>query len=128
MAFQDVPMKAGQAGRSISGLGLTKTAAMTLEVAAGSTSLHRSGVTYTLGSSQSHAFSADSTNPTQVFMGLIDNGSVTDIWVDAYVDDGKTVQGEPPAGYELVLETAWFTIAPAETDLANAAISRRVWV
>jgi hypothetical protein len=127
MAFQDLPMKAGPSGRSVTGLALSKTAVMTLELAAGTVSVHKSGQAYTLASAQSHAFSSDPSQPTQVFMGLIDNGSITDLWVDAFVDDGKTVQAKPPSGYELVLEVAWFTIAAGETDLDNGTIHRRVW-
>jgi hypothetical protein len=101
---------------------------MTLELAAGSVNRHGTGTTFTLGAAQSHVFTSDPSLPTKVFMGLIDNGATTDLWVDAYVDDGLTVKGDPPSGYELVLEVAWFTIAAAETDLANPSIKRRTWV
>jgi hypothetical protein len=128
MAFNDVPMKAGQSGKTVSGLGLSKTGAMTLELAAGNVNLHRSGGVVTLGAAQSHAFTADPTNPTQVFMALITDGVDVDLWVDAFVDDGRTVQAKPPAGYVVAMEVAWFTIQAAETNLDNATINRRTWV
>ena len=128
MAFQDIPLKAGKSGLTVSGLSLVKTAAMTLEVAAGSVKLHKSGVTYTLGSAQSHAFASDPSLPTKIFMGLVDNGGTTDLWVDAYVDDGAKAEADPPSGYTLIVALAWFTIPAAEIDLANATIRRRTWV
>lgn len=120
-------MKAGSRGLTVTDLGLSKTSAMTLELAAGSVKLHKNGVTYTLATPQSHAFSSDLALPTRVFMALVDNGANTDLWVDAYVDDGNTVQSKPPTGYRHVLDVAWFTIDAAETDLDNATIKRRTW-
>jgi len=128
MAFSDHELFAGLAGKTVSGLTLSKTAAMTLELATGSVILHRTGVTHTLAAAQSHVFTSDPTKPTRVFMGLVDNGTTKDLWVDSYVDDGSKIQANPPTGYSLILPVAWFTIAAGETDLANAAINRRVWI
>lgn len=128
MAFMDLDLIAGLVGKSVSGLGMSKTAAMTLEVATGSVTTFQDAVTYTLASAQNHVFSADATNPTQVFMGLIDNGSITDLWVDTYVDDGLNQQGALPAGYKLILAFAWFSIPANETNLDNTTICRRTWV
>lgn len=129
MAWNDLPLNAGAVGKTVSGLGLTQTAAMTLEVAAGSVVTHADGVTHTFTPLQNHTFSADATNPTQVFMGIISNGIGTvDLWVDVYVDDGFTKRADIPAGFSLVAEVAWFTIAANETDLINGTLNRRTWV
>lgn len=126
MAFVNYPLDFGAAGRSVSGLDLTKTAALTLEVAAGSVTEHGTGTTHTLASAESHVFAADSTNPTQVLMAIIsDDGSNVDLWVDAFVDDGTKSHADPPAGFRVVHDVAWFTLAAGETDLDNATINRR---
>jgi hypothetical protein len=128
MAFVDLPLKSGPSGLSVSGLGLSKTGPLTLELGTGSVSKHRDGLAHVLAAAQSHTFTPDPTNATRVFMALVNNGGSVDLWVDAYVDDGETVRGDPPSGYEVVLELTWFTIAAGETDLANATINRRTWV
>lgn len=128
MSFVDFPLNAGEAGLTVSGLALSQTAAMTLQVASGSATTHQDGVTHTLAAAESQTFAADATNPTEVFMALIDNGVNVDLWVDAYVDDGLTQQADVPAGYELILAFAWFSIPANETDLANVTINRRTWV
>jgi hypothetical protein len=125
--FADLPITAGLAGLTVNNLVLSQTAPMTLELGAGTVNRHRSGSSYTLDSAQSHVFSSDPSLPTRVFMGLIDNGATTDLWVDEFVDDGRTVQAKLPTGYELVIDIAWFTIAAGETDLGNGTIHRRVW-
>ncbi len=127
MAFTDRNLNAGQAGVTVSGLGLTKTAALTLEVASGSATHHDTGTTYTLGSAQNKVFTADSTDVKQVFLAIIDNGSTTDLWVDSYVEDGLTGRADPPSGYTRVLTIGWFEIAANETDLDNSTIYRRVY-
>jgi hypothetical protein len=128
MAFVDHQINAGLCGKTVSGLGLTKTAAMTLEVASGSVTDHQTGTTYTLASAQNHVFTSDSTDPKNAFMAVIDNGSTTDLWVDEYVDDGTLMRDDPPSGYSVVLEIGWFSFAANETDLDNASINRRVYV
>ena len=127
MSFSDKPLLQGLVGKTVSGLALSQTALMTLEVASGSVALQQDGVTYTLASAQSHVFTSDATFQTQCFIGLIDNGATTDIWVDEYVDDGFNTRGAIPAGYELISAVGWFAIPVNETDLANATINRRVW-
>ena len=128
MAFVDKQLNAGTDGKTVTALGLTKTAPMTLEVAAGSVKLHATGVTYTLAAAESHVFTADSTNPTRVLMALIDNGTTTDLWVDAYVVDGLNEKGKIPAGYSYIADIGWFDIAANETDLLNGDVNRRVWI
>lgn len=128
MAFTDLPLSEGLVGKIVSGLALSQTAAMTLQVAAGSIALQQNGVTYTLGSAQSQVFVADATYPKQCLMAIIDNGVTTDLWVDDYVDDGLNVRGSIPAGYIFIQALAWFSIAANETDLANATINRRTFV
>ena len=127
--FADYPIIASLAGLSVSGLGLSKTAAMTLQVATGSVTPQTTGIASTLGSAQSKVFVADSTYPKQISMGLIDNGTTVDLWVDEYVDpgDGSMVQGDPPTGYRAVLALAWFTLPAGTTDLTDVVINRRVY-
>ena len=128
MTFADKDMIVGQIGKTISGLTLSKTAAMTLEVASGSVTIHQDGYVYTLDTAESHAFTADTKDSTHVIMGIITNDAGTDLWIDKYVDDGKTMRGVPPTGYELILDIAWFTIDANETDLDNVTIYRRNWI
>ena len=127
--FADYPIRMGLAGLVVTGLTLSKTAAMTLELAAGDVTPQETGFASTLGAAQNHVFAADATYPKQVSVGLIDNGTTVDLWVDEYVDkgDGATIHGNPPAGYRAVLSIAWFTLEAGETDLANAVINRRVY-
>lgn len=127
MAFTDMNLIAGLVGKAVTGLGLTKTAALTLEVATGSVTHHRTGTTYTLASAQSKVFTPDTTYAKQVFMAIIDNGSTTDLWVDGYLDDGLSTKGDPPSGYSEVLTIGWFLLAANETDLDNSTIYRRVY-
>ena len=128
MGFLNHSTHAAPTGKVISDLALTKTAAMTLEVAAGSITRQAPGVTSTLSAAQSYAFTADSSLPVQVFMGIITNEVSTDLWVDEYVDNGATVRADPPVGWTLIADIAWFTIPAAETDLDNTTIHRRVWL
>ena len=128
MAFTDIELNSGLAGFSISGLTLSKTALLTLEVASGSVTVHQTGSTYTLATAQDHSFTADATNSKKVFMGLIDNGTTTDLWVDSYIDDGNTQRAAPPSGYNLIREIAWFDLAANETDLDNSTIYRRAYI
>lgn len=127
MAFTDRNLDAGRAGLTVSGLGLTKTAALTLEVASGSVTHHSTGTMYTLTSAQNKVFTADSTDIKQVFMAIIDNGTTTDLWVDSYVDDGLTGRADPPSGYIRVLTIGWLEIAVDETVIDNGTIFRRVY-
>jgi len=128
MAFVDISLLGGPIGKTVVGLELSLTAAMTLEVATGTVTLHHTGGVYTLASAQSHALVADATFDTVCWVAIIDNGSSTDIWVDAYVDDGDTGRADVPGGYVEVHGLAWFTIPPGETDLANVTINRRILV
>ena len=128
MAFVDAPLIAGLLGKSVSGLALTQTAVMTLEVAAGEVETFQDGVTHTLGSAVSEVFTADSTFPTNVRMALIDNGANVDVWIDTYVDDGFNVGAPVPTGYVVVADIAWFQIAANEVDLLNGTVSRRTWI
>ena len=128
MAFVDKKLLSGQVGKTVSGLGLSKTAAMTLEVATGSITLHLTGVVSTLSSVQSNVFTSDSTYKKVVFIALIDNGSTVDVWFDEYVDDGLNKRGDVPSGYKIISDIAWFTIAVNETDLNNTSIYRREWL
>jgi hypothetical protein len=129
MSFADHPIMAGQAGLTVNGLTLSKTAALTLEVASGDVTPQQTGITSTLATAQSHVFVPDATNPKQVYMAIIDNGTTVDLWVDSYVDDGSgsTVKGDPPAGYRAMLPLAWFTLPANETDLDNVVMNRRVY-
>ena len=128
MAFNDLPLDQGLVGVNVSNLGLTKTAAMTLQVASGNVVTTEDGVTHTLTAAQSNVYSSDPTNPVQCFIGLIDDGVNVDIWFDAYVDDGLTERADKPAGYTRIITIGWMTIAPGETDLDNTTINRRTWV
>jgi hypothetical protein len=125
MPFIDVPIEAGRIGKTVSGLAVSQRSAMELEVASGQVELHESGETCQLGQSQVHQFSAHATLWTRVFIGLISNGPNTDVWVDAYADDGTTTQAEVPTGYRLVHELAWFGVAPAATDILSGDVFRR---
>ncbi len=127
MAFQDVPLIAGLVGKSVSGLGVSQTAPMTLEVATGSVVTLEDGVTHTLSTAESQVFTADATDPKIVRMGLIDNGVNVDVWIDEYIDDGFNNGAPIPAGYEYIADIAWFQIAANETDLLNGTVSRRTW-
>lgn len=130
MAFVDQELNAGLSGKTVTGLALSQTAAMTLEVATGTVSLHQDGSSHTLSAAQSHVFTADSTNPTQVFIALIsDDGVNVDVWIDAYVDAGLTQHADVPTGFRVVADIAWFTIAANETDIVvNGTVNRRTWV
>ena len=128
MAFADKQLIAGVVGKTVSGLALTKTAAMTLEVATGTVTTHNDGVAHTLAAAVSHVFTADGADVTRVFMALIDNGVSVDVWIDAYVDDGLNRRADIPAGFTVIAGIAWFSIAASETDLDNSTINRRTWV
>jgi hypothetical protein len=125
--FADHPIIAGQAGLTVNGLTLSKTAALTLELATGDATPQQTGITSTLATAQDHVFVPDATYSKKIWMGLIDNGTTVDLWVDSYVDDGTKIQAEPPAGYRVVLALAWFTLPANETDLDNVVINRRVY-
>ncbi len=128
MPFVDSELIAGLVGKTVSGLALSQGAPMQLDVAAGSVIEHQTGVTHTLAAVESHTFVADGVKDTRCFVGLItDDGANVDVWVDSYVDDGKTGRAPLPAGFRLVADLAWFTIPANETDLANVTINRRVW-
>lgn len=127
MSFADKQLIAAKLSKSVTGLDLTQTAAMTLEVAIGSVTTYDDGVTHTLAVAEAHVFTADSTYLTRVLMALIDNGATVDVWIDTYVDDGLNERGGIPAGYNIIADIAWFEIAANETDLVNATINRRVW-
>jgi len=128
MAFQDMPLDPKLLGKIISGLAVSKTAAMTLQVATGSVENYRADTTYTLGSAQSHVFTSDSTYAKRAQLSLINNGSITDIWADEYLLDGLEGPAPPPTGYTVIQALAWFEIAAGETDLDNSTIYRRTWV
>ena len=125
--FADYPIIAGLAGLTVNGLTVSQTAVMTLELATGDATPQATGITSVLAAPASHAFASDPTKKTQCYMALVDNGTTVDLWVDEYVDDGKTTLADPPAGYRNVLALAWFEIAAGETDLANSVINRRVY-
>jgi hypothetical protein len=127
MAFVDYALDYGITGKDVSGLGLTKTAAMTLEVATGSVTEQKTGTTHTLTAAQSHVFTADGSNITMVKILLItDDGSNVDVWIDTYVDDGTKIHDGCPSGFRVIHDIAWFKIAANETDLANSTINRRI--
>ena len=128
MAFVDKNLKAGLIGKTVSGFDISQTAAMTLQVASGSVTLHSTGVIYTLAAAESHVFTSDPSNVKRCFMGIINNGATTDLWVDEYINDGNTTQADPPAGYSLIHALAWFDIAAGETDLVNSTINRRIMI
>ncbi len=90
--------------------------------------IHQTGVTHTLASAESHTFTADTTNPTRVFMAIISDDVTVDLWIDAYVDDGFMDRADVPAGFSIVADVAWFAIAANETDLLNGTVNRRTWV
>lgn len=129
MAFNDFPLDSHPLNKEITGLGVTQTAAMTLQVAAGSVTEFSTGAAHALGAAETHVFTADATYPTQVSIGLItDDGANVDVWVDSYVDDGFATHGAVPAGFRLLAGLAWFSIAANETDLINGDLNRRVWI
>ncbi len=128
MAFADKPIHPHVQGKTITGLAVSKTAAMTLEVASGTIQVHQDGVTHTLDAAASHVFAADGVNITRCFMGIVTNDVTVELWVDSYVDDGITTKGDPPAGFRLLQAVAWFDIAVSETDLVNSTINRRTFV
>lgn len=125
MSFNDVLASGGTIGKTVTGLGVTATASLTLQVADGTVLEQQTGITFTF-TNQSHTFVSDPTYPTQVFMGVIDNGTSTDLWVDAFVQNGKLNQSDVPSGYRLIQELVWFTMAVGETDLNNTTIYRRI--
>jgi hypothetical protein len=128
MAFVDQELNMGLVGKSASGLAVSQTAAMTLEVATGAITTFQDGVTHTLGAAESQLFVADATLPKQVFVGLIDDGVDVDVWIDEYLDDGFNARGPVPTGFALIQALAWFAIAANETDLINGDLYRRTFV
>lgn len=128
MPFVDSELNAGLAGKTVSGLALSQGAAMQLDVASGYVAIHKTGVTHSLATGQSHVFVADPTSPTRVFMAIISDGVTVDLWVDAYVEDGFKKRAAVPAGFVIVAEVAWFVIAANETDILNGGVNRRVWL
>jgi hypothetical protein len=127
MAFQDAPIHPEPMRKINSGLGVSKTGAMTLQVETGSVKDYQIGVTYMLASAQSHTFTSDATYAKRCFLGLINNGVTTDIWADEYLLDGLEQPADPPTGYTLIQALAWFDMDAGETDLDNATIYRRTW-
>lgn len=128
MVFSDKLLIAGLVGKTVTGLGLSQTAPMTLEVAAGTVTTHKDGVAHTLAAATPHIFTADATLSKRIFMGIIDDGVTVDLWIDEYIDDGAEVRADVPAGFTLVADVAWFSIAASETDLVNSTINRRTWI
>lgn len=128
MSFVDQELNMGLVGKSATGLGVSQTAPMTLEVEAGEVTTFQDGVTHALSPAESQVFTADATFPKQVFMALIDDGATVDLWVDEYLDDGLNTRGAIPAGFTLIQALAWFSIAANETDLINGTINRRTFV
>lgn len=128
MAFQDVPIRPEPMGKIITGLAVSKTAAMALQVAPGVVDAYWEVVLYTLESAQSHVFTSHATYAKRAQISLIGNDITTDIWVDAYLLDGLKEAADPPAGYRIIQDLVWFEIAAGETDLDNSTIYRRTWV
>ena len=128
MSFVDHTLDAGLDGVSVLGLGVTKTAALTLDVGAGHIVTHADGVTHELATPQSHTFTAHGTVPTLCMLALVTDGTVVDVWVDAFADTGAMAASAPPAGFSVIRCLAWFTLAAGETDLVNTTINRRVYV
>lgn len=129
MAFVDHPIDDGLIGKTVSGLAVSQPAAMQLQVATGSVLVHQTGTTYTLATAQSHTFTSDSTYKKQCFVALVDNGTTTDIWVDEYLDDGTRTRADPPTGYSVIQDLAWFEIAVSETNIVTGGtVNRRTFV
>lgn len=111
---------------NFTGLGISKTGAMTLEVAAGS--VDKDGTTHVLSAAQNHIFSSNPAQITRCWIALIEDGAGgVDIWVDEFVSKSGKTRGNVPGGWNFVCELAWFDIAAGETDLDNATIVRRLW-
>jgi hypothetical protein len=129
MSFFDLPLYAAPLGKSVSGLVVSKTGIMTLEVATGSITLQVNGAVHTFDTIESHTFTSDASFKKSVFMGIITNGGTSAaLWVDEYLDDGKTIRSSPPVGYFAILDLCWFYIPAGETDLDNTIIYRREWL
>ncbi len=127
MPFADQPLQAAPLNKGITGLAVSQTAPMTLEVATGTITEYDTGAVHNFTPAESNAFVADATDPTQVFMAIITNDVSVDLWVDAYVDDGFNARGAIPTGFRILATVAWFSIAANETDLLNGDVFRRVW-
>lgn len=128
MPFADYPLDAHPLNKNVTGLGVTQSAPMTLEVAAGNVQEYDTGETYPLAAPEPLVFTADPVLPTQVFMAFIASDTDCYVWADTYLDDGLNGRSPFPAGYRMVIDLAWFTIAPNETDLLNGTVSRRIWL
>lgn len=128
MAFKDFTINTNLLGKKITGLDVTKTGPMRLEVAVGSVLFYNTGQTFTMASGDSHIFSADSSNIKTVFMGVVGSGSAANVWIDRFVDDETNERALAPSGYKLIAELAWFDIAVDETNLNNSTINRRVYL
>jgi hypothetical protein len=125
MPFIDVPIETGRLGKTVSGLAVSQLAAMELRVDQGEVVLHETGETCSLDQPVTHLFASHATLWTRVFVGLISNGSNTDVWVDAYLDDGQKTQADVPVGYRLVHDLVWFGVAPLATDILSGDVFRR---
>ncbi len=128
MTFSDKPIRPHVQGKNVTGLAASQTAAMTLQIASGSITVYQDGLTHTFSPAASHVFVADSTYVTRCFLGIVTDDVTVELWVDAYLDDGLTTKGDPPAGFRLLQAVAWFDIAISETDLVNSTINRRTFV
>ena len=128
MAFNDLSILDNLLGKKVTGLDVTKTGPMRLEVAAGSVLFYNTGQTFTMASGDSHTFASDSGNITRAFMAVVGSGSTASLWVDEYVDDGTNEQAAVPSGYKVIAELAWFNTPVDETNLNNTTINRRIYL
>jgi len=125
--FKDLALYQQALGIKVVGFDLTNPNGLTLEVSAGSVGVDRIGQTFTLASSQSHTFSSHNKWKKRCFMGVISNGTTTDLWVDEFIHDGKTNKSALPSGYTLYLTLAWFEILPGAVDFSESIINRRIY-
>jgi hypothetical protein len=128
MAFNDVPIAQGLLGKTITGLDVTKTSTMTLEVASGNVLIHKTGVTHTFPDTESHTFVADTNHKRDVHMSVVSNGSNVLLWIDDFIDNGNNIGARMPDGYEVVCDLAWFVMNKSETDLDNVTVNRRLYI
>jgi hypothetical protein len=128
MAFKDLALSQEIVGKSVVGLELTNPTGLTLEVAAGSIKDFATSQTHILSSTQSHTFTSHNKWKKKVFMGIISNGTTTDLWIDEFIHDGKTMKSQLPTGYSLLLTIAWFDLLPNAIDFSESVVNRRVYI
>ena len=73
------------------------------------------------------SFNADANFSKSVTISLVKNISsgAVDVWVDEVLQDGLTMPGDPPSGYQVIMNLVgggWFIIPAGCVDLSNVDI------